>query len=162
MQILIGIGSNIEPITNVPVAVERLRVEFPDVRVSTIYRSAPVGRTDQAAFLNGVAAASTSKSTGHVIADLKRIEADLGRVRDPNDRNAPRTIDLDLLVYGDLVDESRDLPSRDLQKRWFVAIPAAQLVPAWVDPRTDEPLSEIAQRLQPSIDGEPFELDLNL
>lgn len=99
------------------------------VRVSSLYRSAPVGYADQPDFVNAVAAIKTSLSPRELLDALLAIERRHGRVRDfPN---APRTLDLDIVAYGDrVVDEpGLAIPHPRMQERAFVVVPLAEIVP---------------------------------
>lgn len=158
VDVLIGIGSNIEPMRNVAKAVERLGADFDLCGVSTIYTSAPVGRIDQPVFFNGAAHIRTDQPVDVLKRNLLTIESDLGRIRDPNDKCGPRTIDLDIISYGDCVSPDHQIPDPGLDTRWFVAIPAAELLPDWVHPITGRLLIKIAEDHRDSIDGEPVDV----
>ena len=141
-DVLIGIGSNVDAAANVPAAVTRLAEVGEVVAVSAMVESAPVGRTDQPAFTNGAARVRTGLSTAGLKAALRRIESDLGRVRDPADPDGPRTIDLDIVVGPD------GRADDDLFTRWFVAGPCAEVWADWraADGRT---IREVAEGLGP-------------
>ncbi len=124
----VAVGSNVEPERNVPAALELLMRKVRVTRSSTFYRTAPIGRPDQPAFCNGVWEISTSLSPRRLRLEVLRdIERRLGRTRSA-DRYAPRTIDLDLLLYGDRVADGPDgpLPHPDLA-RPFVRGPLMEL-----------------------------------
>jgi 2-amino-4-hydroxy-6-hydroxymethyldihydropteridine diphosphokinase len=105
------------------------------VAVSSLRETEPVGVVDQPAFLNGAAELETTLPPRALLAALLRIEQRLGRVRDGT-RWAPRTIDLDLLVYaGELVDEpGLRVPHPRLHERRFALEPLAELDPELVVP----------------------------
>jgi 2-amino-4-hydroxy-6-hydroxymethyldihydropteridine diphosphokinase len=105
------------------------------VAVSELRETEPVGVVDQPAFLNGAVAVETSLSPRELLDSLLRVELQLGRVRDGT-RWGPRTVDLDLLVYGDeVVDEpGLRVPHRRLHERRFALEPLAELDPALVVP----------------------------
>ena len=98
--------------------------------VSAFRETDPVGVVDQPRFLNGVAAVDTTLSPGELLAALLRVERQLGRVRDGT-RWGPRTIDLDLLLYGEqIVDEpGLHVPHPRLAERRFALDPLAELDP---------------------------------
>ena len=100
------------------------------VAVSSLRETEPVGVVDQPAFLNGAAELETTLPPRALLAALLRIEQRLGRVRDGT-RWAPRTIDLDLLVYaGEVVDEpGLRVPHPRLHERRFVLEPLVELAP---------------------------------
>ncbi len=105
------------------------------VAVSTFRETDPVGLLDQPRFLNGAAAVETDLSASDLLEALLRIERKLGRVRDGT-RWGPRTIDLDLLLYGDeIVDEpGLCVPHPRLHERRFALEPLAELAPQAVVP----------------------------
>lgn len=94
---------------------------------SSLYRSAPIGYADQPAFLNCVAKLETALPAHALLAHLQQIERNFGRVR--SFRNAPRTIDLDLLLYGsETMDTSGlTLPHPRMHERAFVLVPLLEL-----------------------------------
>ena len=97
------------------------------MKVSSVYESSPVGVTAQPDFLNLVAQVKTTYAPQELLAECLRIEADLGRVR--RERWGPRTIDIDLLLYGDLRidDESLMVPHPRIRERSFVLTPLAEI-----------------------------------
>jgi 2-amino-4-hydroxy-6-hydroxymethyldihydropteridine diphosphokinase len=101
------------------------------VAVSTLRETEPVGDTDQPFFLNGAAMVETRLSPRELLARLLAIERELGRVRNEERRFGPRTIDLDLLVYGDsVVDEpGLTVPHPRLAERRFALEPLHELDP---------------------------------
>ena len=136
-RVFIGVGSNIAPEANIPLALERLAKSLSLRAVSTFYRTAPVGPAGQPPFVNGVVEALSElpprKLKFHV---LRPIEASLGRRRSGADKYAPRTIDLDLLLYGDAVLSQRGLtlPDPDIRERPFLAAGLLELEPGLVLP----------------------------
>lgn len=128
VEAFVAVGSNIHPETNIPAALERLARQVELVGVSPFYWTEAMGRPDDPDFLNGVAAVRTTVSPRALKFDILRlIEESLGRLH-LDDRLAPRTIDLDLTLYGDLaLDEpGLRLPSDDIA-RPFVAGPLLEL-----------------------------------
>jgi 2-amino-4-hydroxy-6-hydroxymethyldihydropteridine diphosphokinase len=101
------------------------------VAVSTLRETEPVGDTDQPFFMNGAAMVETELSPRALLARLLAIERELGRVRNEERRFGPRTIDLDLLVYGDrVVDEpGLTVPHPRLAERRFALEPLHELDP---------------------------------
>jgi 2-amino-4-hydroxy-6-hydroxymethyldihydropteridine diphosphokinase len=127
-------------------ATGELRREFPDVRFSPWYRNRAVG-FEGSDFINLVAGFTTPLSLDEVIARLQAIEALCGRPRDAP-RWAPRSMDLDILLYGDLIrDEPRlKLPRPDLLKRAFMLGPLADIAPGLVHPLEKVTIGELWQR----------------
>jgi 2-amino-4-hydroxy-6-hydroxymethyldihydropteridine diphosphokinase len=99
------------------------------VRVSSVYESSAVGMTAQPDFLNLVVQVTTTHAPHELLAECLRIEGDLGRER--RERWGPRTIDIDLLLYGDLRidDESLAVPHPRMRERSFVLTPLAEIAP---------------------------------
>jgi 2-amino-4-hydroxy-6-hydroxymethyldihydropteridine diphosphokinase len=144
--VFIGVGSNIDPAANIRRAVELLGRRVRVVRVSTFYLTAPVGRTGQPPFYNGVLEIETDLGPRELKRDhLSKIESELGRVRTA-DSHAPRTIDLDLIVYNDLViaEEGLNLPDPEIPERPFLAVPLWELAPKMALPGSGLSLAKLA------------------
>jgi 2-amino-4-hydroxy-6-hydroxymethyldihydropteridine diphosphokinase len=128
----IGLGSNLDdPPKQIDRAIEML-ADLADTRVearSSLYRSAPFGPVEQADFVNAAVALTTSLGAHELLWQLKRIENDIGR--EPAVRWGPRIIDLDLLVFGDLVisETGRIVPHPGIAERNFVLLPLRQIAP---------------------------------
>lgn len=146
---LIAIGSNIDPESNVLLALERLRADLHIDAVSNFYWSAAIGANDQPRFLNGACLARTDRSPRELKFNvLRTIEDKLGRVRG-DDKFAPREIDLDIALFDDLqVDgDGLHIPDPDLAVRPFLAIPLAEIALDWVVPGLGATLGTIAAGL---------------
>jgi 2-amino-4-hydroxy-6-hydroxymethyldihydropteridine diphosphokinase len=128
----VGVGSNLEePRAQVLRALEELAA-LPGTRVaarSSLYRSAPVGYAAQPDFVNAVAALDTDLPPKELLAELQALEARHGRRR--SFANAPRTLDLDLLLYGDARIEEPELvvPHPRMHERAFVLRPLLEIAP---------------------------------
>lgn len=144
----IAVGSNIEPERNLPIAVDLLRGLGRVRSVSRVYQNPAIGSTPQPDYLNVTVLLETVLPPFDLRERLRAIEAQLGRVRTA-DRYAPRTIDLDLCLYGTLVMDSASLilPSPEIATRDFLAITLAELAPDDVHPATGEPLHALARRI---------------
>ena len=129
------LGSNIDPERHLPVAIARLRPHGLEA-VSAVYETLPIGTADSRVFLNAVALLLTRGSAEAVKAICRAIEADLGRTRDPHDRFAARTIDLDLVLWDEKVGEvcGSPLPDPDITRYLHAAVPLADLSPIWSCP----------------------------
>lgn len=131
----VGLGANIgEPRAQIAAAVAALdRIETTRLlRVSSLYRSRPVGYAEQPDFLNAVAAIETTLEARALLGALLGIERGLGRSRQAGAiRNGPRTIDLDLLLYGDasLAEVDLIVPHPRMHERAFVLCPLAEIAP---------------------------------
>ena len=126
-RVYVGIGSNIEPGKNIRKGIRALQERFGALVISPVYESEPVGFTGDN-FYNLVAGFDSHETCEAVAAALYEIEAGFGRSRD-NVRLLPRTLDLDLLLYGDQVIETGDmqLPRTDILDYAFVLKPLADL-----------------------------------
>ena len=145
-QVFIAVGSNIKPAENVRAAIRLLGREVRLKAVSTIYCTEPEGRPDQPLFYNGVVEVDTDLPPEELKCDvLKPIEEALGRTR-CKDQYAPRTIDLDIAIYGDLVIEENDLiiPDPLIERRAFLAVPLYELAPDLILPDSGMPIRDIA------------------
>ena len=130
----IGLGSNIEPEANLQAAVDALadHPELSLIRVSPVYRTPPWGPVPQDDYLNAVAEVRTVLGPRALLEALQAIETDCGRERSSRAvRWGPRTLDLDLLLYGDAVlDSGRlTLPHPRMAERAFVLVPLCDLAP---------------------------------
>lgn len=147
---LFSLGSNIQPERNLPEAARRLAQFGSHVRASQVWQSKPVGYAQQPDFLNAALAMDTFLSADEWCNTLiPRIEQELGRVRDPSNKNAPRTIDIDLVIFGNFVGQvgHRIIPDPDILTRWFVALPLMEVAPEVRHPTDGRTLREIAEEL---------------
>jgi 2-amino-4-hydroxy-6-hydroxymethyldihydropteridine diphosphokinase len=137
----IGLGSNIEPEKYTPMALQRLRQELDVVVVSSFYITSAVGTAvGQADFINGVVKVRTNLSSKQLKFDvLREIEYSLGR-RKFMPKHAPRTMDLDLLIYGNEINKDLNIPEPDLLNRSFVYMPLFDIAPDLVVPGMSLPL----------------------
>lgn len=152
----IALGANLgNPVATVNAAIFALR-SLPDtefIAASSLYRTAPVGLKHQPDFINAVVELAAVSSAPALLESLFALEERFGRRRSV--RNAPRTLDLDLLLYGDLVsaDPRLTLPHPRLHQRAFVLAPLAEIAPELVVPghgRVADLLAACAgQRIQP-------------
>jgi 2-amino-4-hydroxy-6-hydroxymethyldihydropteridine diphosphokinase len=112
---VIGMGSNVSPEDNISKAILRISQVHRIIKQSRFVVTPPIGSTDQPDFINGALLIETAMERDSLKAWLQKVEAELGRVRSEN-RNAPRTIDLDIVVWsGEIVDE--DVYLRDFLRR---------------------------------------------
>lgn len=145
----IGIGSNIEPERNVRAAVRSLAQQTRVTGISTVYCTDALDRPEQPPYFNCVVEVETEKHPAEVKHGLLRpIENSLGRKRS-GDKYAPRTIDLDLIVYGDLAMDAEGirLPDPEILERPFLAIPLFELAPDLVLAGYGLRIGEVAARL---------------
>jgi 2-amino-4-hydroxy-6-hydroxymethyldihydropteridine diphosphokinase len=141
----IAVGSNVSPRENIVRALEMLQRRVNVRGVSTFYRTPPLKRPEQPEYRNGVFWVRTDLSPRALKFDvLRQTEEGLGRVR-TEDAYAARTIDLDLILYGDRMTNSDELvlPDPDIRARAFVAVPLLELAPALRLPDSGEALADI-------------------
>ena len=163
-MIFVGIGANLpssygSPRQTCEEAVKALIDAGIDVFArSRWFESAPVPKSDQPWYENGVAALRTEESPEALLQRLHAIETRFGRVR--RERNEARVLDLDLLAYHDVVrpgPEAPILPHPRLRDRAFVLLPLAELDPQWRHPATGERISDLIARLDPRQETRPLE-----
>ena len=128
-RIFIGVGSNREQEKHISTGIRELREVFHDLRISTIYENEAVGFSG-ANFYNFVIGCETGLEVDQVVSLLHRIEDEHGRDRS-QPRFSSRTLDLDLLLYDDLVLDtgSLQLPRPDIDKYAYVLCPLAEIAP---------------------------------
>ena len=156
---LIAVGSNLSPAVHIPKALDLLNQQCPITAVSTFYRTRPIAREHQPDFINGACRCTVEMQPRDLkFRVLRAIEAEIGRER-TEDSHAPREIDLDIGLIGDLVLAEIDLtiPDPDLETRAFLAIPFAEIAPDSVIPTSGRTLSELASsfddaELRPATD----------
>ena len=155
-MILIGIGSNLAaPPSETPLATAQAALpalagpHLQPALCSSWYASAPVPQSDQPWFVNAVALLSTDLEPDVLLSRMLDVEARFGRVR--GERNAARTLDLDLLDYdGLIVDTPRlMLPHPRLHERRFVLEPLHEIAPSWRHPILDMTAAELLARAPP-------------
>ena len=138
----IGLGGNLDsgamqPAQTLLQAASELD-QLPHTRLtqlSPLYRSAPIGYDDQPEFINAVAALQTRLSAIALLQHLQALELQHGRQRSTSQRNGPRTLDLDLLLYGEHAEQCITLPALTvphprLHQRAFVLRPLSDIAPA--------------------------------
>jgi 2-amino-4-hydroxy-6-hydroxymethyldihydropteridine diphosphokinase len=157
-DVFIAIGSNINPQDNISNAVAALKTYVTIAAVSNFYKTPAAGRSQQPDFLNGVIKIQTDLKPRRLKFDILRpIENQLGRVRCP-DRNASRTIDLDMILYDLLVINAPDfrIPDPAVRLYSFVAVPLLELAGQLILPDTHTPLAnEPAAKSASGLHPEP-------
>jgi 2-amino-4-hydroxy-6-hydroxymethyldihydropteridine diphosphokinase len=142
-RVFIGIGTNMQRETNLRAGIAALREEFGSLMLSPVYESIAVGFEGEN-FLNLVAAFNTELDPAGVARILRGIESRLGREHTA-DRFAPRTLDLDLLLYDDVVlsDGDVDIPREDIKRYAFVLRPLADIAGDQRHPATGERFADL-------------------
>jgi 2-amino-4-hydroxy-6-hydroxymethyldihydropteridine diphosphokinase len=149
VRVAVSLGSNLgDRRAHLEWAVARLVEAFGPLRVSSIIETEPFDVPEpQPPYLNAVAVGETALTPAEVIDLLLRLERERGRER--RSPQAPRTLDLDLILYGHLVlnSESLVVPHPRFRERRFVLEPLAEIAPEWRDPVTGRTVSELLRKL---------------
>jgi 2-amino-4-hydroxy-6-hydroxymethyldihydropteridine diphosphokinase len=151
-RVHVSLGSNINPAENLRACVALLRERCHVVAVSAVYETAPVGFIEQDNFLNAAVLLETTLSPEAFRAEvIVPIERTLRRERDPLNRNAPRTIDLDIALWDhgvfDFGDKPWHVPDKDITRFIHMALPLADLSPGYTHPEDGRTLADIALSL---------------
>jgi 2-amino-4-hydroxy-6-hydroxymethyldihydropteridine diphosphokinase len=146
----LSLGSNIEPVANLQRAIARLEAlpEFHLEALSPWYETAPWGVLDQAAFLNLVVRGRWQGTVASLLQAGQTIETALNRVR--RLKNGPRTIDIDILLFGHERYHSEILiiPHPGLFERDFMLLPLLDISPEAIDPVSERPLKDFQRDLR--------------
>lgn len=146
--VYIGLGSNIgDKVGYIQQAYKMIKF-LENVSVenfSSLYETEPYGNTNQDWFVNAVLEIKTSIDPEQLIGEFQRIEYQLGRNRSKNEKWSPRTIDIDILFYGDDIVSSGTItvPHCELHKRAFVLVPMLELNPDFVHPIIGKTIAEM-------------------
>jgi 2-amino-4-hydroxy-6-hydroxymethyldihydropteridine diphosphokinase len=118
---------------------------------SSLYSTAPVGYADQPRFFNAAAALETELTPFELLGALLLIEKDFGRSRVLGLQSGPRTLDLDILFFGDYVigGATLEIPHPRLADRAFVLVPLNEIAPAMIEPRSARAVSQLLQSFVP-------------
>ncbi|BCL68634.1 2-amino-4-hydroxy-6-hydroxymethyldihydropteridine pyrophosphokinase [Vibrio nigripulchritudo ATCC 27043] len=158
----IGVGSNIERKKHVQAALSELRKLGEQIRISTVYECASVG-FESRPFYNLVVEMKTSLSLSSLSSTLREIEIRWGRDPDAQ-KMQDRTLDLDIVLYGDVVSSKPSLPREDIYKYAFVIQPMYELCPELVIPNDGRTVTQIRQTMNnfdSLIAVNPFDSDVS-
>lgn len=153
-RVVIGLGSNLgDRAATIAAAVEQFRAD-PDVRVlatSALYETPPAGGPPQGDYMNAALLLETSLPGREILRRALEIERAFGRVRAPDVRWGPRTIDLDVLwIDGEVIAEpGLEVPHPGLKDRAFALRPLLDVAPDAIDPRTRAPLASLNAAREP-------------
>lgn len=133
----LDLGTNLEREKSLRRALELLAQHFTIQRTSHVYETPPVGFEDQPNFYNLCVEVETRLGEDEVRERLRRLEDEMGRVRTEN-KNGPRNIDIDLLIY-----EGSSHVHPQVERELFVLLPLCELIPEWVHPGRREKLGDL-------------------
>lgn len=154
----IGLGANLPsaagpPAATLSAAVARLGFFGRVSAKSSLYFTEPIGYTEQPHFVNAVVALETEADAHGLLDTLMRIEREFGRDRRNAIPNGPRTLDLDILLFGEcVIDEpALHVPHPRLAERSFVLVPLNEIAPEIAEPRSGVTVAELLRRLELSL-----------
>ena len=150
VPVYVAVGSNVAPVESLVTALAALAARFPDLAVSPAYQNAAVGFAGED-FINLVVGFTTRLPLDALLAELHAVEALCGRGRDAP-KWAPRRMDLDVLLYGDLTGEfpGAKLPRPDLARRAFMLKPLADRAPDVRHPTLGVTIAELWRAFDPA------------
>lgn len=144
VNVYLGLGSNLgDRRQNLKKALEYLSQRLRITNKSSVYQTEPIGNTHQPEFINMVLEAKTMLKPNDLLLLIKGIERKMGR--QPGGHNAPRIIDIDILLYGDekLVSPSLTVPHPHLTQRAFVLVPLNEIAPELKLPHSSKTISRL-------------------
>lgn len=147
------LGSNIENRVSYIQQATRLLVESNFVNIirsSTLYETEPWGNKDQSWFLNAVIEVKTKLEPQELLNLCLSIESQIGRNRDKEEHWGARTIDIDILLYGDKIveDENLTIPHKHLHERAFALVPLLELIPEFIHPKYKKSLIDLHEAIE--------------
>ncbi|MGB8144822.1 MAG: 2-amino-4-hydroxy-6-hydroxymethyldihydropteridine diphosphokinase [Chromatiaceae bacterium] len=161
-RVWLSLGSNLDRESSLRNAISALRQLYGDLVISPVYESRAVGFAGEP-FLNLVVGCQTAQSVADLRACLRAIEDAAGRVRGP-DKFTPRTLDIDLLTYGDALGiiDGYELPRDEILRYAFVLKPLADVAGEESHPATRRTYRELWRDFRgEAVDLEPLVMDLN-
>lgn len=149
-QCAIALGSNLGDSQGILSAALQVLAATPGIavqKVSNWYRTKPIGGIPQPDYLNGCALLQVQLPPQQLLKTLLATEAKFGRVR--RERWGARSIDLDLLLYADLILEASELeiPHPRMNERAFVLVPLAEIAPHWIEPVSGKAIAQLLQEV---------------
>ena len=144
VEVLLGLGANLgHPRAQLAAAVGAISRLVSELRVSSTWRTEPVGHADQPDFYNQVVRGTTTLAPEELLDRVLDVEREMGRAR--TFRNAPRLIDIDILAYGGQVirGERLTVPHPGIAHRGFVLHPLAEVAPEWRHPELGQTAREM-------------------
>ena len=169
-MILIALGSNLpssygSPLETLEAAIAQIDAhdDLSVLACSAVYKSAPVPVSDQPWYHNSVISVETDLKPFTLLAVLQEIEIMFGRVRDAEERNAARTLDLDIISYDDcVIDEAGlQIPHPRMVERAFVVLPLCDIAPEWEHPVSGLSVAKMVDALPAGQDIQKIEGEKN-
>jgi len=154
INVYLSLGSNLgDRQHNLNMALELLSQRVNVRKVSSTYETEPVGNPDQPLFLNQVVRIQTRLAPLELLTLIQGIEFKLGRIRDKP--NAPRSLDIDILFYGDQVIKNRQLvvPHPRIEERAFVLVPLVEIAPKLIHPVSGKTAEKMLAALKQGVQG---------
>lgn len=142
-QVFLGLGSNLEREKNIRAGLRALQKKFGELKTSNVYESESVGFKGSN-FYNLVVSLQTDLTIAELSESLKNIEDDNGRLR-TGPKYSPRTLDIDILTYGDFVgvEAGVELPRTEITENAFVLLPLSELAPKELHPQLRKTYAEL-------------------
>ena len=144
--VVFDLGTNIDREASLASALEHLSEHFILRKASSIYRTVPVGMSKQPDFFNVSLEVETDKSVGEIRILTREIEDKMGRNRS-GPKYGPRNIDIDIVLYGNLVESEMSIPHPQSRSELFVVAPLAELQPEGYHPESKETWRELKLKL---------------
>jgi 2-amino-4-hydroxy-6-hydroxymethyldihydropteridine diphosphokinase len=145
-SVVLDLGTNIDREESLVTAFEHLADHFTLVKASSVFRTVPVGMSNQPDFYNVSLEINTDKSLAEIRSLAREIEDKMGRDR-TGPKFGPRNIDIDVVLYEDLVDGEEDIPHPQSTEELFMVAPLADLKPDGKHPKTGETWKELRGKL---------------
>lgn len=159
-QVYVGIGSNIDREYNIRGGIKRIKSLYDDVVISKVYECAAFGFEGDD-FYNLVAGFKTTQSLSKVAEMLRHIEFEFGRRRTET-KYSPRSLDIDILMYDDMIDEQYKIPRNDILEYAFVLKPLSEISPDLLHPVEKQTMSELWKNFDATVQAmEEVEFCLN-
>ena len=146
-KVFIALGGNVGNVSdNFNIAIEKISALIgPITKQSSMYKTEPWGNKNQDDFLNKVVEVETKQTAADVLESILSIEKMMGRSRNKDDQFAPRSIDIDILFYGEeIIDETGlEVPHPRLHLRNFVLTPLMEIAPGYIHPVSKKSIKEL-------------------